>query len=629
MFWDETEQGDADVEPVVPKCEDALTTIFLHFTLIPAVVIVGVLSLLQRRAKTHAIDQSLPFLQRRFGIVIPMDAMGFSNRWSYGFAFGAIYYSVLELIYDQHMTKYFKPWAFAIAYLIGGFEVGMAYFPLFACLSTPYVRTGAVMGIFYSIMWIILVGWDWYTCSDGMEWGRYQKLIYQWPRMLSLIFLLVRYVFVLINAVRKENNPEQKPMHAHLKEHVKRLLRREAVCSKSLNWFQRNIYEWDPHFKFPNRIIGTCIISFLVLYTFVFKDLEVSIYAYNKWFQGLSLDFLQCFYVTIVSASLHMGISICHVLACYRKHIKRLWKGQKDFIPKKLQNLDPAVSLGSIAKYSGWQIAFNFWGYAIGCAQTDGPDTCAVKKNASSALCFLRAVMPLRIAAVHAPLSLGLQSFFQSTIVPGFVGFALIFVIFKLQDFLVQLFFLQDKLSQTDEKKPLALNNRKAFYCFNYFFFFYNVAMGITSCFIRIMISIVLGSFLVARIDRSILQKGYETFDRGYKTWVGMILADHNHNNPVMVCFIELLLSHVQEKQFECNYTEINSPLETCCVMKRWRLLYTLLKNPQLIPLRKQHLRAKVPLKLKSSTQADVVVQAWLMRSETATEMVNEQCKAV
>lgn len=37
--------------------------------------------------------------------------------------------------------------------------------------------------------------------------------------------------------------------------------------SKTLNWFQTRVYEWDPYFKFPNRMIGTSIISLIGLYT--------------------------------------------------------------------------------------------------------------------------------------------------------------------------------------------------------------------------------------------------------------------------------------------------------------------------------------------------------------------------
>lgn len=36
---------------------------------------------------------------------------------------------------------------------------------------------------------------------------------------------------------------------------------------KPLSWFQTRVYEWDPNFKFPNRIIGTAIISLIGLYT--------------------------------------------------------------------------------------------------------------------------------------------------------------------------------------------------------------------------------------------------------------------------------------------------------------------------------------------------------------------------
>lgn len=33
------------------------------------------------------------------------------------------------------------------------------------------------------------------------------------------------------------------------------------------SWFQRRVYDWDPHFKFPNRMIGTSVISLIGLYT--------------------------------------------------------------------------------------------------------------------------------------------------------------------------------------------------------------------------------------------------------------------------------------------------------------------------------------------------------------------------
>ncbi len=56
---------------------------------------------------------------------------------------------------------------------------------------------------------------------------------------------------------------------------------------------------------------------------------------------------------------------------------------------------------------------------------------------------------------------------------------------------------------------------RKAFHCFNYFFFFYNVVMGVSNCIWRLLCSIVAGTWLVSRIDRTIMQRGYEGMDVG------------------------------------------------------------------------------------------------------------------
>ncbi|XP_072319789.1 stimulated by retinoic acid gene 6 protein-like isoform X1 [Eucyclogobius newberryi] len=613
MDWMEEEE---------PGCDNTLSTENgLHFSLIPAVLIVGVLSFLQRRTKKHAIDQKLPFLQGRFGIVIPMDVMGFSHRWSYGFAFGAISYSVLELFNEQHMLKVFPTWAKAIALLIGAFEVGLAYFPFFACLSTPHVATGAVMGICYSIFWITVVGWDWFTCPYGEVWGHYEKLIYQWPWMLSLVFLLGRFVFLLVKAVFKQCKSEQEGckelMHAHQIEHVKRLLRKAAVHSKPLNWFQRHVYAWDPHFKFPNRLIGTAIISVLTLYMVTLIDHGIASLALKKLDNLVKASvntetpeilnvIWKCHHVTLLTASLNMVAYVCHVLVCYRKQIKRLWKGHKDFLPKKLQNPSSAISVASIAKYSGCQIAFTLWGYVI----------VRVAQLWAAFLISYGLVLPIINGY-------GLELF--KTVGTLLLTFGLVLVLLYVQELLVLYLFLQDKISPTDDQKPLALNNRNAFNCFNFFFFLYNVVMGITSCFFRMMTSFMLGTFLVSRIDRTIMQKGYETLDWGYRTWIGMIFADHYHNHPVLVCFIQLLLCQVKDIHNNPDYSILNNaPSANCQAKKRWILFYTLLKNPHLIPLRKHHLCANVPLKLSSTPQADIVVRAWLMRSQAKLETVTD-----
>ncbi|XP_033948271.1 STRA6-like [Pseudochaenichthys georgianus] len=634
-----------DLLSTVQDCQNGISMeIFLHLSLIPAVLIAGVLSFLQKRAHRLAIDHRLPFLGGRFAIVVPLDTIGsLSNRWSYGFAFGAVSSSVMLLFSESYIPFSVPSWARAIVYLVGALEVGLVYFPFFACLSTPFRTTGAVLGILYSLSWIMVTLWDTFTCPDGMILGKYQKLIIQWPCILSLIFLLGRFVNILVKAVRIHLQVEQgteELTEQHQVQHVKRLLCKTPVHSKPLSWFQRRVYEWDPYFKFPNRIIGTIIISLIGLYMMTLADYSVSDLAFDqvgRWkdtlkhlviscndteAQGFMITQLEEFIdvsrkawlATNIFASLNSVAYCLHVLACYRKHLKRLWKGQKGFLPEKFHNPSSAVSVASIARYSGWQIAFTLWGYVI-----------------VHFVHFLFAL--LLVYGLILPIMHGRALSMLHNLGIIVLTMSLVISLVILQVVLVQIFFLQDKMSPTDKQKPLAINNRKAFHCFNYFFFFYNVVMGIGNCIMRLLCSIVVGTWLVSRIDRTIMQRGYETMDPGYATWIGMIFADHYHNNPVMVCFCQLLVSNTWERHTASAYSTFSnvqseSPVNSRA-RRRWILFYTLLRNPHLILLRKHHLCSSSSVHTSSSPHSDMVVQACVMASQSKSCQAESQSPPV
>ncbi|KAK5926763.1 hypothetical protein CgunFtcFv8_022309 [Champsocephalus gunnari] len=634
-----------DLLSTVQDCQNGISMeIFLHLSLIPAVLIAGVLSFLQKRAHRLAIDHRLPFLGGRFAIVVPLDTIGsLSNRWSYGFAFGAVSSSVMLLFSESYIPFSVPSWARAIVYLVGALEVGLVYFPFFACLSTPFRTTGAVLGILYSLSWIMVTLWDTFTCPDGMILGKYQKLIIQWPCILSLIFLLGRFVYILVKAVRIHLQVEQGTEELtaqHQVQHVKRLLCKTPVHSKPLSWFQRRVYEWDPYFKFPNRIIGTIIISLIGLYMMTLADYSVSDLAFDqvgRWkdtlkhlitscndteAQGFMITQLEEFIdvsrkawlATNIFASLNSVAYCLHVLACYRKHLKRLWKGQKGFLPEKFHNPSSAVSVASIARYSGWQIAFTLWGYVI--------------VHFVHFLFALLLIYGLILPLIHGR---ALSMLYNLGIIVLTMSLVISLVI--LQVVLVQIFFLQDKMSPTDKQKPLAINNRKAFHCFNYFFFFYNVVMGIGNCIMRLLCSIAVGTWLVSRIDRTIMQRGYETMDPGYATWIGMIFADHYHNNPVMVCFCQLLVSNTWERHTASAYSTFSnvqseSPVNSRA-RRRWILFYTLLRNPHLILLRKHHLCSSSSVHTSSSPHSDMVVQACVMASQSKSCQAESQSPPV
>ncbi|KAJ4944102.1 hypothetical protein JOQ06_012648 [Pogonophryne albipinna] len=479
----------------VQDCQNGISMeIFLHLSLIPAVLITGVLSFLQKRAHRLSIDHRLPFLGGRFAIVVPLDTIGsLSNRWSYGFAFGAVSSNVMLLFSESYIPFSVPSWARAIVYLVGALEVGLVYFPFFACLSTPFRTTGAVLGILYSL-----------SC-------------------------------------------------------------------KPLSWFQRRVYEWDPYFKFPNRIIGTVIISLIGLYMMTLADYSVSDLAFDH--VGRWKDTLK-----------HLVIS-CNDTEALGFMITQL----EEFID---------VSRSYVI------VHFVHFLFAL--------------------LLVYGLILPLMHGRALSMLhNLGIIVLTMSLVISLVI----------LQVVLVQIFFLQDKMSPTDKQKPLAINNRKAFHCFNYFFFFYNVVMGIGNCIMRLLCSIVVGTWLVSRLDRTIMQRGYETMDPGYATWIGMIFADHYHNNPVMVCFCQLLVSNTWERHTASAYSTFSnmqseSPVNSRA-RRRWILLYTLLRNPHLILLRKHHLCSSSSVHTSSSPHSDMVVQACVMASQSKSCQAESQSPPV
>lgn len=149
----------------------------------------------------------------------------------------------------------------------------------------------------------------------------------------------------------------------------------------------------------------------------------------------------------------------------------------------------------------------------------------------------------------------------------------------------------------------------------------------------------------------------------GYSTWIGMIFADHYHNNPVMVCFCHLLVSNTPGGHTASSYSTFNNPpsgtdwllhqtlpfsvgylqllhffslsepIVNSLARRRWMLFYTLVKNPQLILLRKHHLSSALSEQKPTLPRSDTVLQAWAMTSQVqcnkATPQSNPEAEAI
>ncbi|KAM7093150.1 stimulated by retinoic acid gene 6 protein-like isoform 3-T6 [Molossus nigricans] len=550
-------------------------------------------------------DDTSLLLENRLGIVIPLDFLGtFSNRWSYGIAFGATANKVMFLFSEGYQPLQVPQWAQAFVLLVGGIEVGLSHFPFFACLSSEFQLISSILGFSYSLIWFAVTILHITQCSHGPFLGRYETIMFYWPSLLCLSFLLGRFLHMFVKSLRVhlgwELQMEEKPfLEVHQAEHVKQLLRKPPLQEKKKSWFQTRIYEWDPCFQFPSRMIGTTTLAFICLYLFIVIEFCVFMYVREELdvFKGELESYIASvnktgpltpvilrvkelinvskgvWVATILPASLTCVSYLFHVLACYRKHIKRLWAGNRHFLPLKFQNPSSSGSVVAIARYSGWQIAYILWGYLI--------------IHVVQSLFGMAIMYSLVLPIIHNQ-SLGVLQGLGI----GILTISIVLGLMILQVWIAASFFLQPKMGPADQQKPLALNNRKAFHNFSYFLFFYNVLLGLGACLSRLLISCTLGTWLVARIDRTIMQNGYEGADMGFRAWVGMLFVDHYHTNPVLVSFCHILMTGHRERKLPqaIKHGYLNQsagPRTSARSRTRWLLLQTLINNPSLVTLRK------------------------------------------
>ncbi|XP_026568444.1 stimulated by retinoic acid gene 6 protein-like [Pseudonaja textilis] len=562
------------------------TSTFLHFSLIPSVVIILILACLEKRAQRFWFDDRYPKCPRRCALLLPLDFYNsINNRWSLGFAFGATTDKIMFLFEKEFFPVGLPEWAKVFWILLTAFEVGISSYPFFVCLLTKYEVVGAVLGFLYTAAWAVATIFDILDCSPNDNlFGKYTDVILKWPSLLFLFLLLGHFLFKFVKAVRFSSvwnqNDKDSLMEQYQLQYVQRLLRKPVLGNPQKNWFQRKLYQWDPYFKFPSRLISTIVVMFLCLYMFIgfefflIKSLITILKKLHKSFEeGFSVsgdaswlqDFAEFIRVlegiwivtTVIASATCIGYAF-NILACYRYRYR-------------LCNSCVDVAL---SKFISFQIAYIMWGYLI--------------MHLVQWLFGMIFMYVLILPMVHGKWMELLNKW--GTVILTFI---IVIVIKKIQVFVGGKFFLQPKMSPSDSQKPLALDNRRVFVNFSYFLFFHSVVVGLTSCLMRLFRSIIIGVWLVGRIDRPVMPKGYEQCDAGYTVWIGMLFLDHYHTNPILVCFCQILCDKVKQKKLSGDsYSSVCKPLVIVPRVSRkartrWFLLYTLLNNPSVQKIRK------------------------------------------
>lgn len=143
----------------------------------------------------------------------------------------------------------------------------------------------------------------------------------------------------------------------------------------------------------------------------------------------------------------------------------------------------------------------------------------------------------------------------------------------------------------------MALRNVRSFFIFSYFNFFFDCFLGIVSCGLRVSKASLAALIFLPRLDYCIFGRALEKMDPGFISYVSFIHMECLHTHPVLIFYSSLVNEKIDQRyqysrsnKREMRQVEMYAYTRRQRAIFRWWLAYTLLRNIQLVQLRKSQI---------------------------------------
>lgn len=525
--------------------------------------------------------------------------------------------AILDLNLDFTAFPLLSPFIKALTLIFNVGLIAMAFYPLFICISTDYRFIGSILGIICTTYRLGVGLWTVATCQQKLDYYgkyamvKYNTLFYNTPSLLCLAGLMAKYCYVAFKCIRKRRfliYPKKEVLaEKHHILHVQRLLGPTPLPWQEENLHSMSIfnpqkfkatffYKKTPYFRFPTRLVATFVIliaatyqvGLMVIFTVwsYIRRLQKEIPATFESLVGPALaDYLKAYIgevarwlqiasdLWIAVTCITVGTSIVylyHATICYKKHVYRVYRGDRSMFPTSWTRQASQNIVTNAVRYAGLQVAYFMWGFVL-----------------------IQVVLYLVILVITYIIIIPAAEFgyydiltFVATIViiPALISMG----IFYSQVILARYLFLQPKVNATDTAVPLAVNNRHVYYNVSFFYFFFNIFLGIVSAILRVLKGMMLGVFFIPRIDRSVMMRGYEPMDSGFMCYLSVLTVTGAHDHPVVRMFLQILWDGAADRRNGEHPLPVLSR-KSRIARRNWQLAYTLINNPDVIRYRKTH----------------------------------------
>ncbi|XP_073219174.1 receptor for retinol uptake STRA6 isoform X3 [Lepidochelys kempii] len=496
------------------------------------------------------------------------------------------------------------------------------YYPLIACATIRH-RAGYFVGCLLSWCHCVVHIWQKVDCPQSSKIYRYYSLLSYVPIILCLIVLSIWYPVLLVRSFTQEKQTAREVVgNGYYNEYLKTILakrtpkrssRKVSLLSRAQMYLRSYIYTPQEGFQVPLKLVlsvTTAVIAvyqmaLLLLVVFVPNiqivragmtkeitvllvqfgvvpsenpgsvpgDMERELNTVRHYLWSLEV----CYVCSLVLSCLLTFSMLMRSLVMHRANLKALYRGAVLDVFCRAQMLCPSQqALVCWMSFASFQTAFACLGLLT---QQVIFFVCTV------GFTFL-VVIPLQSGTnMHLFKILENMWPFWLTLVLAVV----------MQNLLAHFYFLEKHHLQKE------LTNRRALCIVTYLLFPINVLVGVLAGVWRMFISALYNAVHFCQLDLSLLNRGVEAFDPGYRTYCHYLKIEVSQSHPVMKAFCFLLLQVPgPEGQTGLKPTDVEEGIQLMQPVKgllkaskskqmraRWGLAYTLLNNPSLLACRK------------------------------------------
>ena len=547
---------------------------YYHLTLIPAFIFLVFHHYLDYRNR------------KRFSVVPPFQYLMDNDhkRMYYIFTFGALGNTFIRQLGSGNIifingggVWYLQP----LLSFIFVIEIGLVYYPIFACFCSRYVLFSRSYGVIYMILLmvqdlfqILHLGCQENDLMSGINLGMTA------PGLIFSFLVLLCFSKDIIYSIRKRIFVEKYVKHiANDRQifHVRNLFKKGNSLTKQEHQLptphQKYIWSNNPSFRYSSVLLG----AMLIIYHFYYAIIYLAFTLIHK--QALlpkqNVVLTRLFPAScIITVTFFVGQTL-RFLVCHRRNILKMYKAKEQFEGySKVMDVVTTYMLlpyhsitdrGILQPYVcflGYFIAFNVFG-----------------------LIFFLAVVFAFVFLIYVAL---VSEKFLTVIMKLIYKVLIVSIIFiVLQFILTKCVFTEKKGENANRKGSYRIRNLKLYHVFIYFMLFGNLVVGLLSSFSRIILVALIEIACLGRLDFSVLNtKYFLRIDRGHHSYLGFLMIQSVYTNPSVKCFCQILVEN------DANYAErkfpfINSRFSVQA-RNRWHLAVMLIKHVWLRQHRRQ-----------------------------------------